>query len=179
MRRKAPPPFQTFLRKAKDFETQENWDKIWAGCQAEPSEGLTTSRSAEEQSPEALAAEGWGLPRPTWDAPWKGPQGQGDAFLPFLLWLPCEPAFKTDPTASHGHIFWITIQLSVLFHPQIQFDTRVCKGSIYRFDLGLCQLATDSDARTIIIALADLLWQKGCIVSVGSAGCGSLSSHPY
>lgn len=49
----------------------------------------------------------------------------------------------------------------------------------------MCQLAEDSVAGTIIISLADVLWwdvasrDVGQIVSVGSAGCGSLSSCPY
>lgn len=49
----------------------------------------------------------------------------------------------------------------------------------------MCQLAVASVAGTIIISLTDVLWRDvasgdvGQIVSVGSTGCGSLSSRPY
>lgn len=152
---------------------------MWAGCQAEPSKGLTTSCAGKQQSPEALSAEGWACHAICRTSCGKGPRGREMPSPRGYPVSPGKPAFKMVPAASQGHIFWITIQPLVLFHSQIQFGTRVCKASIYEFVLGLCQLATDSDARTIIISLADRLWQKGCIVSVGSAGCGSLSSRPY
>lgn len=150
-----------------------------AGCQAEPSKGLSTSRAVEQQSPEMHSAEGWVCHATRGTPCGKSPRGRE---MPSLRVYPVswgKLAFGTVPVASHSHIFWIPIQPPVLFYPQIQLDTRVCKGSIYGFVLGSCQLATDSDARTIIISLADLLWQKGCIVSGGSAGCGSLSSRLY
>lgn len=155
------PLFQAFPWKREDVATRENWDKIWAGCRAEPSKGLATSSAAEQQALEAFPAKGWALPFlplwcPTCDAPWG-----------LLRKLHCAIALWAQGIQSPRQLLGAATSTStesqsrpiLLFQPQARFDARGCKGSSYGFVLGLCQLSTDPHARTIIISFTDLLWQ--------------------
>ena len=167
--RKAPHCFGRFCGRIRMLEPGEpgqtvSWllGKAFGGADLQP---CCRAAATKDMSSQRL-----GLPCPTWDVPWQGPQAQGDAFP---AGLPSERGEIRVQDGSCGQLWSCLLDLNSSTH-----RSKLIQGFVKELSMDLfwtCANLLQIQMLGLSLSLLQTSGKSGAL----SAGCGSLSSRSY